>query len=49
MAEDSAVAVDADVRMQKVRKRRLGEFAQVRLVDMDPLTLDELDYIVEDW
>jgi len=48
MAEEDTVTVDADVRMQKVRKRKLGELAQVRLIDMDPMTLDELDYVVED-
>jgi len=44
----STLMVDADMLFQKVRKRRLGEVSLVRLVDMEPLTLDELDYIVED-
>jgi len=45
---NAAVSVDADMRIQKVRKRRLGEVRLVRLTDMEPMTLDELDYIVED-
>ena len=44
----STLMVDADMLFQKVRKRRLGEVNLVRLADMEPLTLDELDYIVED-
>jgi hypothetical protein len=47
VAEGAAVAVDVDLRMQKVRKRRLGECGLLRLADMDPMTLDALDYIVE--
>ena len=49
MAEGAAVAVDVDLRMQKVRKRRLGECSLLRLADMDPMTLDALDYIVEEY
>jgi len=45
---DAAISVDAEMRIQKVRKRRLGEVSLVRLADMEPMTLDELDYIVED-
>ena len=41
-----AFVVDADVYFQKVRKRRLGELSLVRVTDMEPMTLDELDYIV---
>jgi len=44
---DAAISVDADMRIQKVRKRRLGEVSLVRLADMESMTLDELDYIVE--
>ena len=44
----AAILVDADMRFQKVRKRRLGEVSLVRLADMEPMTLDELDYVVED-
>ena len=47
ISDNSAVRVDVDMRIQKVRKRRLGEVSLVRLVDMEPMTLDELDYIVE--
>ena len=43
-----ALALDADVNFQKVRKRKLGEVSLVRLADMEPMTLDELDYVVED-
>ena len=45
--DSAAISIEADVRMQKVRKRRLGEVSLVRLTDMEPMTLDELDYIVE--
>jgi len=48
ITEEAALAVDADVRMQKVRKRRLGECSLLRIDSMDPLNLDELDYIAED-
>ena len=48
MAEGAEVAVDVDLRMQKVRKRKLGELSLVRLENMEPMTLDELDYIVEE-
>jgi len=44
---NAACTVDADIRIQKVRKRRLGEVSLVRLTDMEPMALDELDYIVE--
>ena len=44
---NAACTVDADIRIQKVRKRKLGELSLVRLADMEPTTLDELDYIVE--
>jgi hypothetical protein len=43
-----AILLDADMRIQKVRKRRLGEVSLVRPADMDPMILDELDYIVEE-
>jgi hypothetical protein len=43
----AALAFDANLRMQKVRKRRLGEVARVRLADMEAMTIDELDYIIE--
>jgi len=48
MTEGAALIVDADLRMQKVRKRRLGECSLLRITDMNPMTLDTLDYIVED-
>jgi len=44
----AAVSIDADMRFQKVRKRKLGEVSLIRVTDMEPMTLDELDYIVED-
>jgi len=44
----NAIMVDTSVRFQKVRKRKLGEVSLVRLADMEPMTLDELDYVVED-
>ena len=43
-----AILLDADICFQKVRKRKLGEVSLVRPADMDPMILDELDYIVED-
>ena len=48
MAERSSLFVDADIRIQKVRKRRLGELGFVRLADLDSMTFDELDYVAED-
>ena len=47
ITDNAVILVDADVRFQKVRKRRLGEVSLIRLADMEPMTLDELDYIVE--
>ena len=44
----NAILVDANVRFQKVRKRKLGEVSLVRMADMEPMTLDTLDYVVED-
>jgi hypothetical protein len=48
IANSAALGVDLDLNIQKVRKRRLGEVSRVLPADMNPLTLDELDYIVED-
>jgi len=48
MTEGTALIVDADLRIQKVRKRRLGECSLLRIDGMDPMTLDALDYIVEE-
>ena len=48
VAEGAAVAVDAGICFEKVRKRRLGEVSQIRLAGMNPMTLDELDYVVEE-
>ena len=45
---NAALSVDADMRIQKVRKRRLGEVSLVRVADMEPMTLDEIDYVVEE-
>jgi len=47
-AINAADPVCADVRIRKVRKRRLGELRLVRLADMEPMTLDTLDYVEED-
>jgi hypothetical protein len=43
---NGSFAVDANMRMESVRKRRLGEVSLTRLADMDPMTLDDLDYVV---
>jgi hypothetical protein len=43
----AALAFDVGLRMQKVRKRRLGEVSHMRPVEMDAMTLEELDYIIE--
>jgi len=47
-AINAACPVCVDVRIRKVRKRRLGEVSLVRLADMEPMTLDTLDYVEED-
>jgi len=46
--DSAAISIDADICFEKVRKRKLGEVSLVRLADMEPMTLDELDYIVEE-
>lgn len=48
MPGSNALLVAADMYIQKVRKRKLGEVSLVRLTDMEPMTLDELDYVVEE-
>jgi hypothetical protein len=47
IADSANFAIDANLKLQKVRKRRLGEASWVRLAGMDFMTLDALDYVVE--
>jgi len=44
--DNGSFSVNASMRMESVRKRRLGEVSLTRLADMDPMTLDDLDYVV---